>query len=453
MSAPRVAWHARWVLPIASSPIRDGAVVVDGDRIAWVGPSAAADAEEHEHLGNAVLLPGLVNAHTHLELTGLRGFLEGLPFRDWLRALTLARRDVLSSDDLLDAARLGVAEGLRAGITTFADCSASGVPVRALVASGARGRVYLETFGPDRQQVDASMAQLRDAVHRWRGEASPLVDVGVSPHAPYTVSEALFAAVAAYARDEQLPIATHVAESAAETAFVRDGTGPFADGLRARGIPVHATQHSPLALLERTGLLGPSTLCIHAIQLDADDIARLVAADARVVHCPISNAKLGQGIAPVLALRRAGVSVGLGSDSVVSNDAMDLVQEARQAVLLQSIAAATPDALSAHDALALATVGGAEALGLPQGLGTLTVGAPADLAAFRLDAPELVPLFDPAVALVHVLGAGRGAALTMVQGRVLVRDGVLLADDPGVPTRVAAAAERVAAWWAAAARP
>jgi 5-methylthioadenosine/S-adenosylhomocysteine deaminase len=452
VSTSRVAWHAAWVLPIASPPVRDGAVIVEGDRIVWVGPSHAAQAPVHERLGNVVLLPGLVNAHTHLELTGLRGFLEGLPFRDWLRALTLVRRDVLSADDLLDAARLGVAEGLRAGITTFADCSASGVPVRALVESGARGRVYLETFGPDIQQVDASMAQLRVAVQRWRGEASTLVDVGVSPHAPYTVSEALYAAVATYARTEQLFVATHIAESAAETAFVRDGTGPFADGLRARGIAVHATQQSPLALLERTGLLGPTTLCIHAIQLDAADIARLAASDARVVHCPISNAKLGQGIAPVLALRRAGVAVGLGSDSVVSNDAMDLVQEARQAVLLQSIAAATPDALSAHDALAMATSGGAVALGLEPGLGTLAVGAPADLAAFRLDAPEAVPLFDPAVALVHVLGAGRRAALTMVQGRVLVRDGALLAGDPDVPTRVAAAADRIVAWWAAAGR-
>lgn len=448
MSTSRVAWHAAWVLPIASPPVRNGAVVVEGDRIAWVGASARAEADVHEHLGDVLLLPGLVNAHTHLELTGLRGFLEGLPFRDWLRALTLARRDVLSTDDLLDAARLGVAEGLRAGITTYADCSASGVPVRALVESGARGRVYLETFGPDVAQVSASIAQLRDAVQRWRDAASPLVDVGVSPHAPYTVSESLYAAVADYARAERLPIATHVAESAAETAFVRDGAGPFADGLRARGIAVRATQQSPIALLERTGLLGPTTLCIHAIQLDEHDIARLAAADARVVHCPISNAKLGQGIAPVLALQRAGVAVGLGSDSVVSNDAMDLVQEARQAVLLQSIAAATPDALSAHEALTMATAGGAEALGLLPGLGTLTVGAPADLAAFRLDAPEVIPLFDPAVALVHVLGAGRRAALTMVQGRVLVRDGAVLGADADLPRRVSAAAERVSAWWA-----
>ena len=447
MSASRVAWHARWVMPIAAPPLRDAAVVVENGRIAWVGPSAEATAAHHEQLGEAVLLPGLVNAHTHLELTGLRGFLEGLPFGDWLRALTLARRDVLSDDDLLDASRHGVAEALRAGITTLADCSASGAPLRALVDAGVRGRVYLETFGPDPRQCDTALRALREGVDRLQRDASALVSVGVSPHAPYTVSEALFAAVAAYAHDAQLPIATHVAESRAESQFVRDGAGPFAERLRVRDIPVRATDASPIALLERTGLLGPSTLLIHAIHVSPDDIARIGTHGATVVHCPISNAKLGQGIAPVGALRAAGVPLGLGSDSVASNDAMDLVQEARQAVLLQSLATETPDAMSAHEALALATAGGARALGLPSGLGTLSVGAPADLAAFRLDAPEAHPRHDPAVTLVHVLGAGRRAALTMVDGRVLVRDGELVHHDPTVAERVDDAAARIRAWW------
>lgn len=457
MSAARVAWHARWVLPIAQPPLRDAAVVVEGDRIAWLGPSADAVATRHEHLGDAVLLPGLVNAHTHLELTGLRGFLEGLPFGDWLRALTVVRRDVLTTDDLLDASRLGVHEALRAGVTTLADCSASGAPLRALVEAGVRGRVYLETFGPDPRQADASIAALRAGVDRLRADATARVDVGVSPHAPYTVSEPLFAAVAAYARAEALPVATHVAESADELRFVRDGDGPFADRLRARDIPVRGTGASPIALLERVGLLEPSVLLIHAIRVDAADLARIGRGGAGVVHCPISNAKLGQGIAPVLAMRAAGLAVGLGSDSVASNDAMDLVQEARQAVLLQSLASGTPDALSAHAALALATAGGARALGLADGstagLGTLVAGAPADLAAFRLDAPELTPLFDPAVALVHVLGSGRRAALTMVDGRVLVRDGEVLTADLDVPRRVNDAATRVVQGWRAMTAP
>ncbi len=441
----RTAWHARWVLPVASAPIEHGAVVVEGDRIAWVGPSSSAVAERHERLGDAVLLPGLVNAHTHLELTGLRGFLEGLDFRDWLRVLTIVRRDVLSEDDLLDAARFGVAEALSAGITTLADCSASGVPLRAMREAGVRGRVYLETFGPDPRQVDESMRALRTGVSRLRDQATELVHVGVSPHAPYTVSPALFNAVAEYARAESLPVATHVAESAAETAFVRDGAGPFADRLRARDIAVQGTGTSPVSLLERTGLLATQPLLIHAIQVDADDIARIAGSGATVVHCPISNAKLGQGIAPVCALRDAGIAVGLGSDSVASNDAMDLVQEARQAVLLQSLRLGTPDALSATTVLDLATRAGARALGLAD-VGELVAGARADLCAFRIDALEAAPVYDPAVLLVHVLGAGRRAALTMVAGQVLVRDGHVLHADAAVRARVAAAAERVRRW-------
>ncbi len=444
----RVAWHARWVLPISSAPIRAGAVVVDGAKIVFVGPSAEAEAGRHEQLGDAILLPGLVNAHTHLELTGLRGFLEGLPFGEWLRVLTAVRRDVLNINDLQDAARYGVSEALRAGITTLADCSASGAPLPAMRDAGVRGCLYLETFGPDAAQLDASMHALRAGVARLQAHASALVTVGVSPHAPYTVSEPLFRAVATYARSERLPVATHVAESAAEVAFVREGRGAFAERLQARGIAVRATDASPVALLQRTGLLDAQPLCIHAIHVDDADLARIVEHGASVVHCPISNAKLGQGVAPLRAMRAAGVAVGLGTDSVASNDRMDLIGEARQAVLLQSLASATPDALSATDALDLATRGGARALGLST-VGVLAPGHDADLCAFSCDAFEARPIYDPAVLLVHVLGSGQAARLTMVAGRVLVRDGRELGEDVQVRERVVQAAERVQRWHAA----
>ncbi len=443
LSTPRVAWHARWVLPVINAPIQDGAVIVQGDRIVWVGASDQATADVHERLGECVLMPGLVNAHAHLELTALRGFLEGLEFGDWLRALTEIRAHVLSAQDIIDSARLGVSEALLAGITSIADCTATGASLDAMIQAGIRGRVYLETFGPDRAQVDASMATLRGGVLALRERASDLVDVGVSPHAPYTVSEALFRAVASFAAEEQLFVATHVAESAAEDAFVRDGNGPFAERLIARGIGVDAAGVSPIALLERTGLLNERLLCIHAVQSSADDIARIRAGGASVVHCPISNAKLGQGIAPLLDMRAAGIPVGLGTDSVASNDRMDLIGEARQAVLLQSLQRAQPDALSAADALHLATRGGAEALRY-DALGALATGYRADFCAFRIDAFEAVPVYDPAVLLVHVLGSGRSAALTMVGGRVLVRDGTELNADPGVRDRVVLAGRKVA---------
>lgn len=438
----RVAWHARWVLPIVTAPLCDAAVVVEGERIVWVGPSAYAEAARHEQLGEAVLLPGLVNAHTHLELTSLRGFLEGLPFGDWLRILTELRANVFDARALNDAARFGVSEALRAGITTVADCTASGAPMEAIRDAGIRGRVYLETFGPDAAHAPHSLRSLRDGVSQLRTHATSLVDVGVSPHAPYTVSARLYRELAEYARAERLPVATHVAESAAEVSFVRDGQGPFADRLRARGIPVVPTHASPIRLLAECGLLETQPLCIHAIHTDTDDLARMADAGATVVHCPISNAKLGQGIAPLLAMSDAGMAIGLGTDSVASNDRMDLIAEARQAVLLQSLATSTPDAISAAHALELATRGGARALGL-NAVGTLAEGQYADLCAFRIDAFEGAPVYDPHVLLVHVLGSGARAALTMVAGRVLVRDGIELGFDESVRERVKADGEAV----------
>ncbi len=438
----RVAWHARWVLPVVSAPIAHGAVVVQGDRIVWVGTSDQAVADVHERLGHCVLMPGLVNAHAHLELTTLRGFLEGLEFGQWLRTLTEIRARVLSAQDIIDSARLGVSEALLAGITTIADCTASGASLDAMNEAGIRGRVYLETFGPDRSQVAQSMSDLRAGVQALRARANTLVSVGVSPHAPYTVSDALFAAVAEYAAAEQLLVASHVAESTAEVRYVRDGSGPFAERLAARGIAVKGTGESPMALLDRTGLLNERLLCVHAVHASADDLSRVASSGAAIVHCPISNAKLGQGIAPLINMREAGIAVGLGTDSVASNDRMDIIGEARQAVLLQSLQRQTPDALAASDALELATLGGARALRYEL-LGALAAGYQADLCAFRIDALEAVPVYDPAVLLVHVLGSGRAAALTMVGGRVLVRDGAELNADSGVRDRVGMAAEKV----------
>lgn len=429
-------------------PLRDGAVVVDGEQIQWVGPSAHAEAARHEQLGECVLLPGLVNAHSHLELTGLRGFLEGLEFRDWLRVLTEVRATVLTPNDIADAARLGVSEALRAGITTLADCTATGASLDAMRDAGIRGRVYLETFGPDAAQRESSMRALRAGVDALRSRSTPLVEIGVSPHAPYTVSRALYASVAAYAAAEGLPVATHIAESAAEVAFVRTGSGPFAERLRARSIEVQATQASPVQLLATTGLLDTQLLCIHAVHVDDTDIATVASAGATVVHCPVSNAKLGQGIAPVIAMRDAGIPVGLGTDSVASNDGTDLIVEARQAVLLQSLRAQVPDALTSRDVLQMATRDGAAALGWSD-LGVLAPGRPADLCAFRIDAFEAVPVYDPDVLIVHVLGSGRRSAMTMVNGRVLVRDGEELAHHPALRDRVGEIGDRIMAWRAA----
>jgi len=447
---PDVAYTAEWVLPISSPPIHQGVVIVRNTRITAVGRAAdLGDALASAHvvpLGNAVLMPGLVNAHTHLELTAMRGFLEGLDFRDWLRTLTLARRDCFDADSLLDSSRFGILEALTHGITTCADTTESGQPLHAMREMGVRGIGYIEVFGPDPSQAQESLAGLQRSTSVFRNHDTELVHTGVSPHAPYTVSAQLFRDVAAFARSEQLPVAVHIAESEAETRFVRDGLGPFADRLRARGIQVAPQARSPIDLLDSTGVLDTHPLLIHAIQVDERDLVRIVDHGASIVHCPISNAKLGQGVAPLHRMLAAGVRTGLGTDSVASNDRMDMLTEARQAALFHALNAGAPDSLPAHDALALATIGGARALGLEDRVGTLTVGKDADLAAFPLDDPFATPVHDPAVTLVHVLAGKATASLVTVAGRVLVRDGVVLHTNDGLTTRIAALGERLRKW-------
>jgi cytosine/adenosine deaminase-related metal-dependent hydrolase len=443
-------YTADWVFPIASAPIREGAVLVRDGRIAYVGPADAIattpEAVRLVALGPAALLPGLVNAHSHLELTFLRGFLEGLDFRDWLRSLTEIRRTLMNHDVLRDASRAGLREALRNGITCLADTTDSGAPLTAMREYGVRGVGYLEVFGPDPAQCTEAIAQLTRRVEAARVQDTALVRVGVSPHAPYTVSKALFAATAGLAQQESLPMAVHVAESRAEMLLVRDGTGPFADRLRARQIAVAPQAESPIALLDAAGVLAAQPLLIHVIQADDRDLQRIADAGATIVHCPISNAKLGHGIAPLDRMLAHGICTGLGTDSVASNDRMDLLGEARQATLFCSLRAGTPDALSAHDALALATRGGAEALGLGARVGTLEVGKDADLAAFPLDHEDAQPLFDPAVALVHALAGKVHATLVTVQGRELVRHGAVIQRDDGLPQRVNDWRDRLEQW-------
>ncbi len=443
-------YAAQWVLPITAPVIAQGAVVVEGERIVFVGPRAELPSrfasERCIDLGNAVLMPGLVNAHTHLELTALRGFLEGLAFPDWLALLTQARRECFDADSLMDSSCAGIAEGLRNGITTYADTTESGVPLHAMHAMGVRGVGYLEVFGPDATQREAALAALLVRAGELRARDTALVRTGLSPHAPYTVSAALYRAVAEVARVDQWPLAVHIAEGVAEMQLVRDGAGPFADRLRARGIAVSPQARSPIALLEACGVLDCRPLLIHAIQVDADDIATIAGHGATVVHCPVSNLKLGHGIAPVLDICSAGVALGLGTDSVASNDRMDLLGEARLAALLAATRAGVPDALSAHDVLALATLGGARALGLSDTIGSLEVGKSADLAAFALTDVDAHPVHDPVVTLIHVLAGAVRAELVVVAGVVRVRGGELITGDPAREQRMAVLGERLRAW-------
>ena len=443
MTGP-VRWHARWVLPVATPPIADGTVVTDGDRITWVGPRAQAPAGRDEELGDSLLMPGLVNAHTHLDLTMMRGGLEGLDFFQWVRTLTAAKRELLTAEDFRDAALLGVAEGLSRGVTTFGDTADNDAAFDALQALGARGIAYREVFGPDPLQCVDAVDFLARAVRAMRDRETALVRAGVSPHAPYSVSPELFRAVAEFAAREALPVAIHVAESAAEDDLILRGEGPFAAFLVGRGIHVPPRGMGPVALLDAAGMLRPQTLLIHCVRASSDDVVRIAGTGCGVAHCPASNAKLGHGMAPLGEFLAAGARIGLGTDSMASNDAMDLLGEARLALLLQRARQAQADLPTARAAVRLATLGGAEALRLDAKIGSLVPGKQADLAAFRLDALG-APVVDPEAALIFA-AARVQAHRVVVAGRERVRNGEVIGFDPAVSVRVQAAGERLSEW-------
>lgn len=430
---PLTLYRAAWVLPVCAEPIRNGAVLVGTDgRIATVGPATAIEPPEGAQvveLGEAALLPGLVNVHAHPELAMFRGALEDLCFRDWILRLVGAKRAALTDADFHAAARWTMVEALRSGITTLAATESSGASAAALCEAGLRGVVYQEVFGPHPSQVDESMAGLRAAVDCLRGWECDRVTIGISPHAPYTVSDALFRAAGEYAVAEGLPVAVHAAESAIEHQLVQAGEGDFAPGLRARGIDTPPRGRTTVEMLDRLGVLRARPLLIHCVLLDGDDIRRVSDTGSAVAHCPVANARLGHGLAPYPEMIAQNVRVGLGTDSVGSNNRLDLLEEARIASVLHRARLARCDVLAPADLLRLCTIDGARALGLDGVIGTLEPGKDADLCALSLAAPHVRPVHDPLAAVFHA-ARGCDVVMTMVQGRILYQDGRLATLDP-----------------------
>ncbi len=377
---PAVRLAARWVLPVDGPPIAGGAVLIGADgRIAAVGPDdrvpALPDADRRT-FPDAALAPGFVNTHTHLELTGFEGQVEDDDFAAWIRRLR-ELKDRRPPEEYLAAARRGLRDAWAGGVTTIADTGDRGVVIRALAECGGSGVAYQEVFGPHPDQVGESMAGLEGRVAELRAFESARIRLGVSPHAPYTVSGPLYRAVADYARGQGLPVAVHLAESPAETQLLRAAAGPFAEAWERRSIPLPSLPgRSAVEWLDEHGVLSERTLCIHVVQADAGDVARLAAAGVAVAHCPLSNRRHGHGDAPLGPLRAAGIRVGVGTDSVASVGGLDLLAEARAARALAG--------LSWDEALALVTLEGARALGLAGEIGSLAAGKWGDVAVIRL---------------------------------------------------------------------
>lgn len=408
------------MVPVSSPAVPDGAVAVRGGRIAAVGPAREVVAAHPdlavEDLGDGILTPGFVDAHCHLEWSLLDGLLPPAPFGPWLGDM-LALRLRMGPADHAAAARSGALRALRAGTTTLADSGPSGQGAAALTALGLRGLVHLEAFGREEgDAAEAAAAAYEERLAAVDAAAGPRVRVGVSPHAPYTVGPALWAALRARRGLAGRPWATHVAESAAEEEVIATGRGPLGDLFARAGLtPGDWPGEDGDGVVPRMAAgdaFAPGLVAAHCVRLGSGDARILATAGVSVAHCPRSNIHLRCGRAPLEALRDAGARVGLGTDSPASGGDYDLRAEARAARDLHAAAGGLTDA----ELLRLATAGGAEALGMEGEVGALAAGLRADLVA----------LADPGGdGTVERRAMHPAAAVRMVavDGEILLRDG------------------------------
>jgi cytosine/adenosine deaminase-related metal-dependent hydrolase len=429
-------FEADWICPASAKPIRNGALAVEGDKIAGAGLKDLANTERVSFPGCAII-PGFVNAHAHLELTVLRGFLEDMPFDSWIPRLTRAKYQQLSRQEMLQSARLGAIEMLRAGVTCVAEVMDLGVSWQAMREFGLRGIAYQEAFGPAVSQSDEVMAGLRKKIDGYRRDENDTLRVGVSPHAPYTVSGKLFRAMNDYAHGEGLRLTTHIGESKEEGLFVRQGTGPFAESHRKRGIDVIPAGCSPLAYLDGLGLVRPEMLLVHAVDLEDSDLDILKARRPAIVHCPKSNAKLAQGIARVTDVQKTGISIGLGTDSVASNNVVDMFEEMRAAIFQQRGLSKRWDALNAHSAFLMATLEGAACLGLESHVGSLDKGKRADFVVVDLNDPALHPIYDPIQTMVYSASRHNVKATYLGGQEVKTDPSQIIKEFESIPNRLA----------------
>lgn len=394
---------ADWVLPVEGEPIEDGAIGIEDGVVAAVG--TAAELGEGERFPEAAIVPGFVNAHTHLEYAVYAGFGDGLSFGPWI-STHVERKQRLDRAEMEAIARLGAAECLRSGITTVGDLAFAGASAHACAELGLRAIVYLEVFGRD---PDDAMRQFGQKRAYAAPALSDLVRLGVSPHAPYTCTTEVYAAAAALG----LPVATHLNESADELDWLLRGEGPwepFAEML------VEPDGRSGIRRLAAAELLDERVVAAHCVKVDEEEIGLLARHRVAVAHCPRSNALLGCGVAPLDALRGAGLRVGVGTDGVSSVPSHDFFAELRTVIASARALREDAGALSATEALELATIGGARALGLERETGSLTPGKRADVAVVSLAGSPYLPWEDPAAAVVYG-GSPERILATLVDGQ------------------------------------
>jgi 5-methylthioadenosine/S-adenosylhomocysteine deaminase len=408
--------YARWVVPVEPTETiyQDYALAIDGGRIKDLLPAHQAEERYSElpsvRLDHHAVVPGLVNAHTHAAMVLLRGYADDLPLRNWLEEhIWPAERRWVNPQFVYDGARHAIAEMLLGGTTCFSDMYFHpDETARAAVEAGMRAAVGLIVFNQETPWAKDVEEYLRKgtAVHDAL-RAEPLLRTCFAPHAPYTVDDATLQHVAVLAEELDIPIHTHVNETADEVASA-----------------VKANKETPLQRLERLGLLTPRLIAVHMTQVKPEEVKRLARFGVSVVHCPESNLKLASGFCPVDLLLRNRVNVCLGTDGAASNNDLDMFGEMRSAALLAKATAGNPAAVPAHQVLRMATLNGARALGMDDSIGSLVAGKQADLVAVDMSGILAEPNYDPISQLVYATGR-RQVTDVWVAGRRVVEDGRL----------------------------
>ena len=409
--------------------IPTGSVTVRGDTIAAIDPAGEegpAAARQVIDAGGGIIMPGLVNTHTHAAMTLFRGLADDLPLMDWLNDHIFPAEALLDPDKVHAGTLLGCAEMILSGTTCFCDMYLFTASVaRAARTAGLRavvGEVLYDFPSPSYGPIAAGFDYTRRLIETWRGD--PLVSIAVEPHSPYLCSPDLLTEAADMARKHGIRMVTHLSETRQEVDRIQSAYGA-----------------TPVKHLANLGVLGDHLLACHCVVLSEADMGLLKRHAVNVSHNPESNMKLAAGVAPVADLIALGVCTGLGTDGCSSNNNLDLFAEMDMAAKLHKGSRLDPTVMDAATVLRMATIDGARALGLDRLTGSLEVGKKADIIVIDTRKPHLTPMYHPASHLVYAVGAGDVSA-TVVNGRVLMQDRRLLHLDG---ERVMADARRIAA--------
>lgn len=389
-----------------------GDILIDGDRIADIQPAITSEADAVIDGKGMAAMPGLINAHQHTPMSLLRGFSDDLKLMDWLDKKMLPAEAQMSPEDIYWGAKLAMAEMIKSGTTAFADMYihmneiAAAVEEVGMRASLTRGLVFLENDGGRR------MSEALELIHRWSGKAEGRITTMLGPHSPYTVPPQPFKELIALAEQENIPLHTHLAETKEEVVKIRE---------KYNQTPTEYLFH--LGMFEKAHVL-----LAHSVHLNRRDIGYLKGMRGGVSHNPVSNLKLGCGIAPIKDMAEQGIIVGLGTDGAGSATSLDMFEEIRAASWLQKLDYGDPTKLPAIDALRMATAGSAELLNIGHEAGTLEMGKKADIILIDMKKPHLQPIHNLHSLLAYSAN-GADVDTTIINGKVLMQGRQLLTID------------------------